>query len=1441
MGVNGVARPAGPRRTASGDPDTSPDLEFTFLRPAHQARTLARPASAYVPRPTSPEPSRPISPTPVPLVAPILPTASQQSHGSARPFAPKPMRQGAPRLGGLGLGGIVGPEPSPPARSPPRTASPARPAAKRPVPPVPFVPPHTQTPSPPSTASSDRNSASSSPFAPKASNMPERPFLSPEYGKPTVRSGTFALDSHAAPDAGLERVRGESGSRNGRRSGTPDELERSAGQGAVLAPSRAAAGVVTPDAAHEEAAAREEDEADEEEFSPDMQEPDWLQTSPEAEKGVSGFRLTDGEAEEDVAPAPPLGSSLNRRNTMVGLFGMVHEVPVDHEADATSIHTSEDGQLDSFDDAHSVLASSTSRQPQEPPAGAVDLADEDEISEILSSPEGVKVDDLPEEVILDGPGSSAGSEASRVAATPIHETAPTRDWAAPIATAVAAPTFGHTAGLPSHEPVAATLMARAVNTNSSYDAHSDHEDHDAVEEDIRSRSPSIASSGRISPDPVHDTFERSRSRSPSPVPRDGVHVDSGFAAQHSPASIYDEDEDRLPNGYVDETDHAPDNAASIREAASVYPSPPSSPQPPLLQEELPTEEPPAAESLRPVESPEPLAPVRAATPPPPPPFIPTASTSSPQRRSSLSPPASPTTTSAPAFSPNLAYQALGLRLPSSLSGNKRSSAISPVSPPMSPEVAKASMPFVFEPLAAILPPANGAKPAEPPAPVVEEEREEEELSQTREKEELAAIADSPQHVEPAAEPFISRDYALPTDRSPPFLPTNVIHAEPAPAPTLEEEQTAAPVLEQDDHHTGSSVTESPALSAHTAESDFESAYGDDDVPPVQLPQSAAAEQPVTSNAVSPATDAQEQGEGGVGVVDVGVAVAGALVMGGLSVGQSAWRSLSGWAWRGNAQPEQQQEQSQPAAQPDLVPKVPQIVVVEEEMVSASPLIGSDTRSGLGTKDGSKSGERAESSVVSTEWGDAEFDMPEGFLDEFKKAMEEIGVQQVAEEDLAEQQAQQAAYLAASRQHEEAVEGEEEEVRSVVGSPAPSIRTAVFPATGMHRSRPPSITGSVRSERGAGGQYGRPLTPAGERMEGDRDEEYDELDRMMAPVWASHRGPSSRQQFAGPVESTKHGYAAPPGLAGAAAGPLPSSRMVSPSLSTSSTFSAAPPSLTSSTRSPQPGITTSRSSKGLFGFGSSKSKAPKPASPQTTRPNSGSVLSGGTQAASTAKSFTSLSSIEEDVLSNSSKKQKKSRKSFLFGGPKSPTMPSIESQIADTTYVHYGSGKAKNKRRDSDMSIDASLYASRDPVLLPGQPVPVSLAGVVAGLSVGSPAKSSVQSGGRRSSLRLKSRYEQADATAPVDPMEKERIYRVRFANATRGLGLRSVAEEEAVRGGDDVALKWIGVGRGRYGNLTIREGEEMDILFDEQVKKIKGKWRAFGSERSVEWAAVRID
>ncbi|BGP22739.1 proteophosphoglycan ppg4 [Rhodotorula toruloides] len=1275
--------------------------------------------------------------------------------------------------------------------------------------------------------------------------MPERPFLSPEYGKPTVRPGTFALDFHAVPDAGLERVRGESGSRNGRRSGTPNSLERSAGEGAALPPPVAAAGVVAPDEGHEGDAASEEEEVEDEEFSPDMQEPDWLQTSPQAEKGVSGFHLTHGEPEEEEAPAPSLDSSLNRRNTMVGLFGMVHEVPADHDADGTSTHTSEDGQLDSFDDAHSVLASSTSRQPQEAPVGAVEMVDEDEVSEILSSPEGIEVGDLPEEVILDGPGSSVGSEASSVVATPIHETAPTRDWTAPVAIAPAVPTFGHTAGFPSHEPVAATLMARAVNTNSSYDAHSDHEDCDAVEEDIRSRS------GRVSPPPAHDNL--ARSRSPSPVPLDDRSTGHGFAAQHSPASVYDEDEDRLPNGYVDETNYAHEKAASIREAASVYPSPPSSPQPPLAQDELAAHEPPTAEPLppvetpvAPVESPDPSASARAVTPPPPPPVISSVSTSSPPRRSSLSPPASPTTASAPAFSPGLAYQALGLRLPSSLSGNKRSSAMSPVSPPMSPEVAKASMPFVFEPLSAILTPTMEAKSSRPPAPAVVEKEREEEVQQTRDVEEPSPAVDTSPHAEPEVVPPISRDYALPANTSPASPPTDAAPANSSPAPPAEPEP-AADVLEKEDHHTDTSVTDSPALSAHTAESDFESAYGDDDVPPVELPKSAESEHLEAMTATSAALESQEQGgsegDGGVGVVDVGVAVAGALVMGGLSVGQSAWRSLSGWAWRGNAHAEQQQQQQQPEPQPqpDFERKVPQIVVVEEEMVSASPFIGSDTRSDAGTKDGSKSGERAESSVVSTEWGDAEFDMPEDFLDEFKKAMEEIGVQQVAEDDLAEQQAQQAAYLAASRQHEEAVEGEEEEVRSVLGSPTPSIRTTVFPTTGMHRSRPPSITGSVRSDRGVSGQYTRPLTPADERMEGESDEEYDELDRMMAPVWASHRRPSARQQFAGPMESTKHGYAAPPGLAGAAAGPLPASRMLSPAPSTSSTFSAAPRSVTSSTRSPQPGLPTSRSSRGLFGFGSSKSKAPKSASPQKTRPDSGSVLSGGTQPASTAKSLTSLSSVEEDVLSNSSKKQKKGRRSFLFGGPKSPTMPSIESQIADTTYVHYGTGKSKNKRRDSDMSIDASLYASRDPVLLPGQPVPVSLAGVVSSITVDSPAKSSVQSGGRRSSLRLKSRYGQADATAPVDPTEKERIYRVRFANATRGLGLRSVAEEEAVRGGDDVALKWIGVGRGRYGNLTIKEGEEMDILFDEQVKKIKGKWRAFGSERSVEWAAVRID
>ncbi|KAH8926358.1 hypothetical protein BT69DRAFT_1278931 [Atractiella rhizophila] len=91
---------------------------------------------------------------------------------------------------------------------------------------------------------------------------------------------------------------------------------------------------------------------------------------------------------------------------------------------------------------------------------------------------------------------------------------------------------------------------------------------------------------------------------------------------------------------------------------------------------------------------------------------------------------------------------------------------------------------------------------------------------------------------------------------------------------------------------------------------------------------------------------------------------------------------------------------------------------------------------------------------------------------------------------------------------------------------------------------------------------------------------------------------------------------------------------------------------------------------------------------------------------------------------------------------------------------------------------------------------------------------------------------------------------VRFANASRGLGLRSVTDDEALRqGGAQHPLRWVGVGRGRYGNLIMQkiengEGsdEEVEEFYAEQVEAVRKKWRAFGSKaRNEGWAEVRID
>ncbi|KPV75750.1 uncharacterized protein RHOBADRAFT_52780 [Rhodotorula graminis WP1] len=1375
--------------------DTSPEVEFTFLRPMHQPRTLARPASSYLSNPTSPTPpSRPTSPPPVPVA---VPSASQQ-----RALSPKPMRNGAPRLGGLGLGGIAPPEP------PPHFRSPSLPR------PAPTPPPRPTSAAPPPLP--ERRPASPATFAPSASAVTTRPFLSPELDKPTVRTGAFALDTHAAPDQVLPGPRS--------RDVTPEGAKGVAARAA--APAEPVASSARPADVPARAEAVEDDSEDELEQAP--HEPEWLQPSPQAERSLDSLAFApvveptrDVEADRFVAGDPTsllgaVATASSRSAVDVGPAGPAESDDSDDE----------DGD---FDDARSSAPSLAASADDAP---VVSVVDDDAHAQSVAV--AVPEEDEPEEdeeVVLDGP-SSVSPASSRPGST-FEAPAPADDEPAPAPLDVLR---SDERAQPQH--VAVALLARAERSSSSAGSHGgdgvddtatdDHVDDEsvAVSSPALSRSTSFAgslASEYSSHEPVVNSHPPPSSQLDEPT---STSLDLAANPPFAPTSQVELARDESVGEKEDQ-----------RDAAAVYPSPPSSPSyspaPERVSSTTSAPVAPTSDLSEPVES----APAAAPAP----------IDKSPSSSSSTAPSSQQTSRPAtlPASPSFNSYAGLGLRLPSSLGRNKRSSFVPPASPPVSPETAEQGLPTLVVSDASAAQSNVGAASSSSP-------RSDDAKEAASVKDELSAPT------VPVATSPIARDYAhLPPEPNTPTTADNnelgvdsspTAAAEPEAAPTprprreaelpaLDEEPAvfssadilAAPVFGDDDEFTpASSASNSPALTARTAGSDFADV---NDVPEAPLAAPAHDERRALDAASPSAVVEEPAGPSGPGVVDVGVAVAGAIVMGGLAVGTSALRGLAGWAWR--SEPAAASAPAAQAAAPvaRVEPPAQADVPAEEQKVPG----GTETARSV------SSSERAESSVVSTDWGEMEFDAPEGFLDEFKQAMQEIGVAELEAEDLA---AQQAAYLAASRQHDEALEGEprpEPTSSSGESTPAGSVRTVVFPSAAPRSSRPSSISGgSVRSAR----RQQRPLTPA------DEGDEMDELDRMLAPVWdgrgyvqerrASPAASVARAAPVAPASPTKYGYAAPPGLAGS----TPLSRTLSPpssalSRSTSSISSSlssrAPP-----TAKQQQQSSPSRFGRSLFALGSSSKepKSPKGAKLKKGRPEHGSSaappspLKAQSPKVASPQSAKSLSSIDEDgrsAYTSASHKPPSRRRSFVSfggstigsGGGSAAPVTSIESRIADTTYVHYGSSAPKAKRRESAASIAADLYASRDPVLIPGVPAsPSAFTSLLPPQPESSPPR-------RRSSLR--------------SPQAESKLARVRFANATRGLGLRSVAEDEAERGGDDVALKWIGVGRGRYGNLTIKEGEEMDILYDDQVKSIKGKWRSFGSEQSRDWSNVRID
>ena len=163
-----------------------------------------------------------------------------------------------------------------------------------------------------------------------------------------------------------------------------------------------------------------------------------------------------------------------------------------------------------------------------------------------------------------------------------------------------------------------------------------------------------------------------------------------------------------------------------------------------------------------------------------------------------------------------------------------------------------------------------------------------------------------------------------------------------------------------------------------------------------------------------------------------------------------------------------------------------------------------------------------------------------------------------------------------------------------------------------------------------------------------------------------------------------------------------------------------------------------------------------------------------------RSFATLAPVASIDSSVSSSRSKERPKSMIFGDRFSPAPPSVESEIGDATYVSYASGRTAARRGSSTSSGSSAT---------PNAPLP----GATPTRSASAPT--------RRSSLRQQSRFDpnrRRTVSTSLSEESAKTLYTVRFGNATRGLGLRSVAEDEAVKGGGEThAMKWIGVGRGR--------------------------------------------
>lgn len=972
-------------RSQSTSPSSLSDsIQGTFLRLPHESRTFSRPADSYGP------PSRPTSPPPA--SSPSHSPATVFLHGRPAPVVSK-MRQGAPRLGGLGLGGIVEPTPAAPpplpARRPQQQQQSTLPAPA--VPAAPKAASHSfeKTPSNRSRPQTCNPSSELDPARTAGvtggANLPQRPFLSPEMEKPVAREGAFALDRPKVPDV----LEGADVRRNGALTsdantaiphGTGTVVSREAVHEEEDAASPEA--FPSPEVGDEEngisfdrftsALGSHHDDGDENhaferkttaaEATDQLDEgdrasvdstgdssfatPETLaspgQEEEEAES-ISDLALDDsvdarGPGEEEVEEITFGGPGPDEADDNTDGTAFEHDSP---GLDLSSTADADDGDLEPRSLSHALVSRADKSMPSDAPLHSPDvsIAPSDEVESIGGSEGGFRLeqDADTEEEAIESQNKSLQSAPGKLAATSFGSVAST------------SPTYSYGSSLP--DDASSPSYSQGLR-NLSRDPASDYPSPPS--------SPATSVPGSI------------------PLEEQG-HVEDGDDVSVYGASVADKETGARDTEFIEETPDTLNNDDHPSATESFHDEPPE------FASSTPVVETPRNLALKPISD-------SAANAKASPYFDRDRRTSAGSRRSRFS------------------YQGLGLRMPSSIAPRALTNdgdegddgADEPV-----PRVENLS--FSASPTERSIFQGNDAVPSEampsrsrPPTeseasafdpsllPTVEPATTH--LTTTVSHEVEASSHDAGTHDsvagyrdEVSSGASSASAYAPSSIASTPeivqayHVPVSTARAEPivSPSPSAADVGAFAPVFAGPTDHVASErsegVTRERAMPMPaTPDSRFERA----------VDNAVDIGQHETSHESSIETRRQQDGEedpnqlSTVGVaVDVGTAIAGALVMGGLAVGQSAWRGLAvGWsAWRGaNNQPVMQEAK---VLEVSNVPAESASTPTDEERDEFKSYVREPEMGHV--KGDDEVGRKAESSVISTEWGEAEFDAPEG--------------------------------------------------------------------------------------------------------------------------------------------------------------------------------------------------------------------------------------------------------------------------------------------------------------------------------------------------------------------------------------------------------------------------------------------------------------------------------